>query len=371
MNKKITTLLITAAMLATSSAVFAATPAPAETTAPTATAEASATPAATADPEASATPAATADPNASAEPSIEIDGTVIAEENEYDAKIVSVDEESLTVNIEDAEYYFMYNDDTAVYTITGEKKAIDDLKEDTEIKLFSTSLLLTKDIKFADAIVITDPADAASSVDVDTYLTGGIFGDYTNAKEDLALNISDDTEIVDMDGNKVDKDDLNGKKLMVFYSIVTMSLPAQTNPTKIVVLPSEEVAPTSTPAATTAPTATPVATTDPASITAVTAGSYSGTTTYDADTQTYELPVRAVSEALGFVVTWDGDSVTVGVDNVKFQIGSVTCTEGDESYTKKKAAVLKNDTTYVSSDFFSDVLKLNVSIENNALVISK
>ena len=370
-------------MLASSSAVFAATPAPTETAAPTATAEAS------------ATPAVTADPNATADPSIDIDDTVIAEENEYDAKIVSVDEESLTVNIDDTEYSFMYSDDTAIYTITGEEKTVDDLTEDTEIKVFSTSLLLTKDVKFADAIVITDPANTAASVDVDTYLTGGIFGDYTNAKEDLALNISDDTEIVDMDGNEVDKDDLNGKKLMVFYSVVTMSLPAQTNPTKIVVLPSEEVAPTATPTATAAPTATPVATTNPASITAVTAGSYSGTTTYDADTQTYELPVRAVSEALGFVVTWDGDSVTVGVDNVKFQIGSVTCTEGDgdsvtvgvdnvkfqigsvtctegdESYTMKKAAVLRDDTTYVSSDFFSDVLKLNVSIENNALVISK
>ena len=371
MNKKITTLLITAAMLASSSAVFAATPAPTETAAPTATAEASATPAATADPDASATPAVTADPDATADPSIDIDDTVIAEENEYDAKIVSVDEESLTVNIDDTEYSFMYSDDTAIYTITGEEKTVDDLTEDTEIKVFSTSLLLTKDVKFADAIVITDPANTAASVDVDTYLTGGIFGDYTNAKEDLALNISDDTEIVDMDGNEVDKDDLNGKKLMVFYSVVTMSLPAQTNPTKIVVLPSEEVAPTATPTATAAPTATPVATTNPASITAVTAGSYSGTTTYDADTQTYELPVRAVSEALGFVVTWDGDSVTVGVDNVKFQIGSVTCTEGDESYTMKKAAVLRDDTAYVSSDFFSDVLKLNVSIENNALVISK
>ena len=82
------------------------------------------------------------------------------------------------------------------------------------------------------------------------------------------------------------------------------------------------------------------------------------------------LPVRAVSEALGLTVGWDGDNCAVTVDNVSFKTGTNEVV-GAVSYTMKKAAELRYDTTFVSSDFFTEALKLNVAVEDGVLVISK
>lgn len=59
--------------------------------------------------------------------------------------------------------------------------------------------------------------------------------DLVSSDRFLKLNISDDTEIVSQDG-KPYKGKLANRKLVVTYGISTKSIPAQTNPTKIVVL---------------------------------------------------------------------------------------------------------------------------------------
>lgn len=51
----------------------------------------------------------------------------------------------------------------------------------------------------------------------------------------LKLNISDKTEIISQDGKAYDGN-LKNKNLVVFYDVTTKSIPAQTTPTKIVVL---------------------------------------------------------------------------------------------------------------------------------------
>lgn len=51
----------------------------------------------------------------------------------------------------------------------------------------------------------------------------------------LKLHIKDSTEMVDLQGKHVEKEGLLGKILIVFYSTTTRSIPAQTNPTKIIV----------------------------------------------------------------------------------------------------------------------------------------
>jgi hypothetical protein len=56
-----------------------------------------------------------------------------------------------------------------------------------------------------------------------------------SADNSLKLNVSKDTEIVNKDGKKF-KGDISNRKLAVFYGASTRSIPAQTNPDKIVVL---------------------------------------------------------------------------------------------------------------------------------------
>lgn len=51
----------------------------------------------------------------------------------------------------------------------------------------------------------------------------------------LKLHLNATTEIVNMSGQRIDTKDLTGKLLFVFYDKTTRSMPAQTNPTKIIV----------------------------------------------------------------------------------------------------------------------------------------
>lgn len=51
----------------------------------------------------------------------------------------------------------------------------------------------------------------------------------------LKLHVKDSTEIIDLQGKSVSKEALVGHILVVFYSATTRSIPAQTNPTKIIV----------------------------------------------------------------------------------------------------------------------------------------
>ncbi len=84
-------------------------------------------------------------------------------------------------------------------------------------------------------IVVKEAKAPEESVMTAIFVKSNDFGDYIDVDNTLALNISDETEIVDEQGNKVSKDDLHLSTLEVHYTFTTMSIPAQTNPTKIVV----------------------------------------------------------------------------------------------------------------------------------------
>lgn len=60
--------------------------------------------------------------------------------------------------------------------------------------------------------------------------------DFLSLDKELKLNIGEETTIVNQQGEKINKGDLSGKELAVFYSITTRSLPPQTPPDKIVAL---------------------------------------------------------------------------------------------------------------------------------------
>ena len=57
-----------------------------------------------------------------------------------------------------------------------------------------------------------------------------------NEKYSLKLNVSEETDISSVSGKDVTVADLPGQNLLVFYAITTRSIPAQTPPTKVIVL---------------------------------------------------------------------------------------------------------------------------------------
>jgi len=64
--------------------------------------------------------------------------------------------------------------------------------------------------------------------------------EFLNAEKDLYARPSDDTIIIDKDGNVLNKDDTKNRDLIIFYDIVLESHSAQTTPKKAIVMPERE-----------------------------------------------------------------------------------------------------------------------------------
>jgi hypothetical protein len=200
------------------------------------------------------------------------------------------------------------------------------------------------------------------SVDVATFAEEGLFSkadlfdsDLVSGDKTLKLNLGEDTEIyAAADGKleKVDytKEELANKKLLVNYDVSTRSIPAITTPKRIVVLPEEKEPVTDTDK-------------DEAYLSEILqAVPYApivvGEDTIIKKPNAYAIgneimvPVRAVSEALGYTVGWDDESRSVTVGDTAFTIG-------EQILNLPVAAELKDGFTYVPLKFFTEVLGLN------------
>lgn len=280
-----------------------------------------------------------------------------------------------TLNKEDAEnpentvnYTILEN--TLVFNSKGEKKEVKDIEKDADITVFTNSYspapLIMPPQYQADVIIIND-GEEIGSVNVDTYIADG--ERLINAANSLVLNIGETTKIVDKDGKKVKADELKNKDLVVFYTITTRSIPAQTTPEKVVVLGENEtalaqIADAQNVTAET-PTPAPVETPEISSATAVVVGNKTVTNIYSKD-DVLMVPLREIAEELGFTVEWDGNLRAVILNG-----GMYSLKIGENSYVKgkmmpvelKAAPEIKDDLTYVPVEYFTEVLEAAENIE--------
>jgi len=194
----------------------------------------------------------------------------------------------------------------------------------------------------------------------------------------LQFTVGENTEIVLADGTGFADGELDGRRIVVIYGPSTRSIPAQTTAIKLIVLFEDAVAPIGTipdaPIAITPlplpvpvePTPLPMPITDPT----IDASGWPifviGTqiTAPDALQPDGEamvmIPLRAVAEALGYDVAWDGafQKVRLGAA-IHLWIGyNEVNIAGMETRTFSTAAVLVDGVTYVPLDFFR-VIGLN------------
>ena len=280
-----------------------------------------------------------------------------------------------TLNKEDAEnpentvnYTILEN--TLVFNSKGEKKEVKDIEKDADITVFTNSYspapLIMPPQYQADVIIIND-GEEIGSVNVDTYIADG--ERLINAVNSLVLNIGETTKIVDKDGKEVKADELANKDLVVFYTITTRSIPAQTTPEKVVVLGENEtalaqIADAQNVTAET-PTPAPVETPEISSATAVVVGNNTVTNIYSKD-DVLMVPLREIAEELGFTVEWDGNLRAVILNG-----GMYSLKIGENSYVKgkmmpvelKAAPEIKDDLTYVPVEYFTEVLEAAENIE--------
>ena len=160
---------------------------------------------------------------------------------------------------------------------------------------------------------------------------------------ELKLNMGEETPLFNQQGEAIELKDLQGKELVVFYSITTMSLPPQTPPTKVIALDDiTEEAPEVTPE----PEVKPEETTGVEEIIA---------NDHYVNKGVKMIPLRKVAEHLGYKVL---SQPKINGALVTLENSSFTITRGDKKYGYNKslrqfevAPELKDMKTYVSEDF--------------------
>jgi len=166
----------------------------------------------------------------------------------------------------------------------------------------------------------------------------------------LKLNISEKTEIVWENNTQIywfakptieDLETVLGnRQMIVYYDFTTKSLPAQTTPSKIIVL-SQQVE-------------------DKINI-IVEDVIIDAPNAYINDAGNVMVPVRAISEAFGHEVSWNNDekSVQIGSD-ISFKISETNYSSAGTLVTLEEASVIKDSRTFVPLSFFKEVMKINV-----------
>ena len=307
---------------------------------------------------------------------ISVDVTVVKTDSNVDGIIKTTtdvnnkDDQNNTVNLK-------ITDDTLVYDNLGNKKALSDLTDGTKITVFTgsyepTPLILP--VQYTANVIIIN-GDQEGNVNADTYLADE--EGYTNVANTLNIATADDTKIVDKD-EKEYKGDLDKNDLIVFYGASTKSIPAQTTPTKVVVLGENEfalkqieAAKNATPAPTVAPEVTEAPQVSYAGLVNVVIGDKNVSDVYAKDNTTM-VPLREVAEAAGFTVTWDAENRAVILND-----GVYSLKIGENSYVKGKmmpltlsaAPEIVNDLTYVPAEFFAEVTE-SATVEGTSLVVT-
>lgn len=313
---------------------------------------------------------------------ISVDVTVVKTDSDVDGIIKTTtdvnnkDDQNNTVNLK-------ITDDTLVYDNLGNKKALSDLTAGSKITVFTgsyepTPLILP--VQYTANVIIIN-GDKEGNVNADTYLADE--EGYTNVANTLKIAAADDTKIVDKN-EKEYKGDLDKNDLIVFYGVSTKSIPAQTTPTKVVVLGKNEIAlkqieaaknatpaPTAAPETTVAPEVTEAPQVSYAGLVNVVIGDKNVSDVYAKDNTTM-VPLREVAEAAGFTVTWDAENRAVILND-----GVYSLKIGENSYVKGKmmpltlsaAPEIVNDLTYVPAEFFAEVTE-SATVDGTSLVVT-
>ncbi|HAU33884.1 MAG TPA: copper amine oxidase [Lysinibacillus sp.] len=166
----------------------------------------------------------------------------------------------------------------------------------------------------------------------------------------LKLNVGEDTKIESVSGKELKASDLEEQHLVVFYTIATMSIPAQTPPSKVIVLDNiEKEEPVEVD-----PVPTPEPTPDNGAIEEIIQKDF-----YEVE-GTKMVPLRLIVEKLGFEVEVTPKGAIIFKGAVSY-----TITRGQKEYGYNKAirqfdvapALLESGKTYVPVEFVEELMK--------------
>lgn len=266
--------------------------------------------------------------------------------NRYSGKVESCEKDLLTVNIEGNSVSFLLNNKTPIYDIQSQKKS--KIEEGDTIYVFSNSLLETKDIKSAKAVVTGVAEDNEVSVKLDKF-----------DDSEWGLVSSDNELVINVD--EKDKKKYEDKELLVFYDITTRSIPAQTTPLNVVALEDEDKHKPNIKISISFKVGDCVLSINGTDVEVEKPYVVGGGVTL--------VPLRVISEAFGANVDWDGDTKTVSIDcgnkSIKLKIDNKDAViDEDMVYELEEAPQLtENGFTMVPLRFISETLGADVSYD--------
>lgn len=185
-----------------------------------------------------------------------------------------------------------------------------------------------------DVVVLHDGGEEANSVMVELFDK-----ELLSADGSMVIRPGEETVIVDYKGEEATAEMIKNRELVIFYNIVLESYPMQTSPLKIIILPEREKAE------------------DPSGL------------VLDGELQRLEnglvlIPLRQVTEYLGYEVKWDGAErsveLTKGPIWTKVYIDRNTYSFAKMLIRLEAAPVIYNDRTYMPVSFAEQVLQAKV-----------
>lgn len=225
----------------------------------------------------------------------------------------------------------------------------------------------------ADVVVLKEATDekAQLGIKVDR------FKDQTSVDNFLKYNITEDTVMVDSKGNKVSEKDLEDKDLIVFYGpATTMSIPAQSNAVKIIVLDEKkEVETPEKPEVPEMPEEnTEIKVLDKISYykdEQLSAEASLKNKIYKSE-DTFMIPVREIAETLGYKVSWNSvarqaeltkgaNFITINKDKDMYSFAKMTV-------KLDKAPEIKEGTMFVPLNFIEEVMQLEMEITQDGMI---
>lgn len=198
--------------------------------------------------------------------------------------------------------------------------------------------------------------DIVAAVSNDEFMAADKFDEeLLSADKMLKLNLSDETEIINTDGSKYEGE-IAGQKLIVFYTFMTKSIPAQTTPTKIIVLTDNNL--------------DFDVYQDVTGFSIVVSGeTTSAPTAYNNEDGVVMVPVRAIAEGLGYEVSWNNENQSVMIG------GNISLTIGEDNYNINGNIVklgakpsLTHSSTYVPISFFREFVNNAYVFEGQVVV---
>ncbi|MBU5255406.1 copper amine oxidase N-terminal domain-containing protein [Tissierella praeacuta] len=292
---------------------------------------------------------------------------IVADYIKYEGKIVEVNDngKNLSVLVKDKEdepyngMLFHINED--VILLNNKSKEFitkDTLKKGMKVSAYyhkNTIMAMSMPPQLGPDIIVIDESEEPIFTHV-----SGFNKEFISSDGMLKINPSENTVIVDKDGKKIEKENIINRDLIVFYTISTKSIPAQTTPEKIIVMERKKEEKKN-------PEITVL---DKIIINnkEITLNKK----VYKNNKDVIMIPLRQISETLGYEIKWNGEtktaelikgaqwtSVTIGQDNYNFAKMMVKLGTAPE---------MKDFTTYVPLNFLEEILKVEVEITENGII---